>query len=37
MKTLPLNLQQPFFKLLLEKGSLSDFETWVYNEPSLEK
>lgn len=37
MKILPFNLQQPFFALLLEQGSLSDFETWVYNEPSLEK
>lgn len=37
MKTLPFNLQQPFFKLLLEQGSLSEFEILVYNEPSLEK
>lgn len=37
MKILPFNLQKPFFTLLLEQGSLSDFETWVYNEPSLEK
>lgn len=36
MKILPFNLQQPFFTLLLEQGSLSDFETWAYNEPSLE-
>lgn len=37
MKILPFNLQQPFFALLLEQGSLSDFEIWLYNEPSLEK
>lgn len=37
MKTLPFDLQQPFFKLLLEQGLLSDFEIWLYNEPSLEK
>lgn len=36
MKNLPFELQKPFFKLLLEQGSLSEFEIWVYNEPSLE-
>lgn len=37
MKTLPFDLQQAFFALLLEQGSLSDFETWVYSEPNLEQ
>ena len=37
MKVLPFNLQQPFFKILLEQGSLSDFEIWLYNEPNLEQ
>lgn len=37
MKTLPFDLQKPFFTLLPEQGSLSDFETWLYNEPNLEK
>lgn len=36
MKTLPFDLQKPFFKVLLEQGLLSEFETWVYHTPSLE-
>lgn len=33
----PFELQLPFFKVILEKGDLSTFETWVYNESNLEK
>lgn len=35
MKKLPLELQLPFFKVIMENGSLKDLENWIYQESSL--